>query len=59
VMADASRQVIVLTDSSKFGRKGFNQVLSLDKIHTVITDEGAPEEALIELRKQGKTVIVA
>ncbi|MDI9221480.1 DeoR/GlpR family DNA-binding transcription regulator [Pantoea sp. EA-12] len=59
VMADASRQVIVLTDSSKFGRKGFNQVLSLDKIHTVITDEDAPEEALNELRKQGKTVIVA
>ncbi|MCA1179497.1 MULTISPECIES: DeoR/GlpR family DNA-binding transcription regulator [unclassified Pantoea] len=59
VMAAASKQVVVLTDSSKFGRKGFNQVLSLDKIHTVITDEDAPAEALAELRNKGKTVIVA
>lgn len=59
VMAAASRQVVVLTDSSKFGRKGFNQVLSLDKIDTVITDEEAPAEALTGLRKKGKHVIVA
>lgn len=59
VMAAASRQVVVVTDSSKFGRKGFNQVLSLDKIDTVITDEEAPAEALAGLRKKGKNVIVA
>jgi len=59
VMAAASRQVVVITDSSKFGRKGFNQVLSLDKIDTVITDEAAPAEALAGLRKKGKHVIVA
>lgn len=59
VMAAASKQVIVITDSSKFGRKGFNQVLSLDKIDTVITDDEAPAEALASLRKKGKTVIVA
>lgn len=59
IMAAASRQVVVVTDSSKFARKGFNQVLALDKIDTVITDEEAPAEALAGLRKKGKTVIVA
>lgn len=59
VMAAASRQVVVVTDSSKFGRKGFNQVLSLDKIDMVITDEEAPAEALAGLRERGKNVIVA
>ncbi len=59
VMAAASKQVVVVTDSSKFGRKGFNQVLSLDKIDTVITDEEAPAEALAGLRRKGKHVIVA
>lgn len=59
IMAAASKQVVVITDSSKFGRKGFNQVLSLDKIDTVITDNEAPAEALAGLRKKGKTVIVA
>lgn len=59
IMAAASKQVVVITDSSKFGRKGFNQVLSLDKIDTVITDNEAPAEALAGLRKKGKNVIVA
>lgn len=59
VMAAASTQVVVVTDSSKFGRKGFNQVLSLDKIDIVITDGEAPAEALAGLRKKGKNVIVA
>ncbi|MEN4582617.1 DeoR/GlpR family DNA-binding transcription regulator [Pantoea agglomerans] len=59
VMAAASRQVVVITDSSKFARKGFNQVLALDEIDTIITDEEAPAEALAALRKKGKTVIVA
>ncbi len=59
IMAAASKQVVVVTDSSKFGRKGFNQVLSLDRIDTVITDEEAPPEALAGLRRKGKHVIVA
>lgn len=59
IMAAASKQVIVITDSSKFGRKGFNQVLSLEMIDTVITDDGAPDEALDALRKKGKKIIVA
>ena len=58
-MAAASTRVVVVTDSSKFGRKGFNQVLSLDQIDTVITDQEAPDEALAGLRKRGKHVIVA
>lgn len=59
VMAAASKRVVVITDSSKFGRKGFNQVLSLDKIDMVITDEDAPAEAVAGLRSKGKTVILA
>lgn len=40
VMAEAAERVIVVTDASKFGRRGFNQVLPLAKINGIITDEG-------------------
>lgn len=59
VMAAAAQQVVVVTDSSKFGRKGFNQVLSLDKIDSIITDDNAPAETVALLRKKGKNVILA
>lgn len=59
VMAEAAQQVIVLTDSTKFGRKGFNIVLPVEKINTIITDSSAPEETVKRLRQKGKKVIMA
>lgn len=59
VMAAAAQQVVVVTDSSKFGRKGFNLVLAMEKIDQVITDQQAPEETVAALRAKGKTVILA
>lgn len=59
VMASAAKQVIVLTDSTKFGRKGFNQVLALEKINTVITDTSAPDVMVAALRAKGKKIVLA
>ncbi|WNN50226.1 DeoR/GlpR family DNA-binding transcription regulator [Siccibacter colletis] len=59
VMAAAAQQVVVVSDSSKFGRKGFNTVLSIEKINTIVTDKKAPEEAINRLKEQGKNVILA
>ncbi|MBK4724278.1 hypothetical protein JJL49_03420 [Pantoea agglomerans] len=58
VMAGAAHKVVVVTDASKFGRKGFNQVLPLEKIDTIITDDAAPSEVLDQLIGKGKTVMV-
>lgn len=38
VMANAASKVIVVLDSSKFGRNGINVVLPLNKLNTIITD---------------------
>lgn len=40
VMAAAAHQVIAVLDASKFNRRGFNQVLPMEKINCVITDDG-------------------
>ncbi|MCQ2170041.1 MAG: DeoR/GlpR family DNA-binding transcription regulator [Bacteroidales bacterium] len=57
-MIKSSSQTIVLTDSSKFGRKGFGRVCGVEKIHTLITDSGIPTKTKSELEQLGVEVIV-
>ena len=51
--------VVVLADSSKFQKRSSMIVAGLDRISTLITDEGTKEEDLGFLRKAGITVITA
>jgi DeoR/GlpR family transcriptional regulator of sugar metabolism len=44
-MIRAARQVILLTDSSKWGSAGFIKVVPLTAVHTVITDTNLPDDA--------------
>ncbi len=58
IMASVAQHVIVVTDSSKFGKRGFNSVLPISKINTVITDSVAPESEVNGLKKLGINVIL-
>ncbi|WP_437889909.1 DeoR/GlpR family DNA-binding transcription regulator [Phytobacter sp. V91] len=58
VMAAAAHKVVAVLDASKFNRRGFNQVLPMDKIDCVITDEGISEKDKSALGKMGKEVII-
>ena len=44
VMAAAAHKVVAVLDASKFNRRGFNQVLPMEKINCVITDSGINDE---------------
>lgn len=52
-MIRAAREVILLTDSSKWGRAGFVKVTPLDQIDRIITDDGLPGEARAEIERLG------
>ncbi|WP_413532134.1 DeoR/GlpR family DNA-binding transcription regulator [Empedobacter brevis] len=39
-MIKAAQKTIVLTDSSKFGKKGFGKICNLNEIDQIITDDG-------------------
>lgn len=52
-MIDASQKIIVLTDSSKFGKRGFCKICDLNKIHHVITDVNAPAHIVNMLIERG------
>ncbi|MFY1027954.1 transcriptional regulator [Actinobacillus seminis] len=58
-MCNAAREIIVLTDSSKFERRSPNIVCPLEKITTVITDPGITDEIQQALIKKGIRLIIA
>ena len=42
-MAEVAREVIAVTDSSKFGRVCLHRIIGLNEITGLITDAGAPD----------------
>jgi DeoR family galactitol utilization operon repressor len=57
VMAAAAHRVVAVLDASKFNRRGFNQVLPMEKIHCVITDDGIGKQDKDLLLKTGTDII--
>lgn len=54
-----AKENIVLVDSSKFGRLGIINFAPLDKIHTLVTDEGIPEKYTQQLSATRIKIIIA
>lgn len=53
VMASAAHKVIAVLDATKFNRRGFNQVLPMEKIHCVMTDSEIAESDIAALAETG------
>ena len=58
-MIEISREVIVVTDSSKFKRRGFVLIAPLTKIDIVVTDKNILPEDKANLESVGIKVIIA
>jgi len=58
-MIGAGRNVILLADSSKWGRVAFAKVVPLSAIHTLVTDTGLPAEARAEIERMGIELVLA
>ncbi len=57
-MIEASQKVIVLSDSTKFGKRGFGKICGLDKVDRIITDAGISEYFVKQLENLGIEVTV-
>ena len=49
-MVCAANKVVAVLDSTKFNRRGYNQVLPIEKIHYVITDDAIGEQDKTSLK---------
>ncbi|WP_162046027.1 transcriptional repressor AgaR [Vibrio taketomensis] len=58
-MCEVSRQVIAVTDSSKFGRKSFCMIRAANQIDVLVTDSDIPHATHQALINMGVTVILA
>lgn len=52
-MMKSAQKTIVLADSTKFGRRGFAKIASLDDVDILITDGGISEKAVASLEEMG------
>ena len=51
-MINASQKIVVLTDSSKFGKRGFCKICDINKIHHIITDKNAPNHIINMIKER-------
>jgi DeoR family galactitol utilization operon repressor len=58
-MAERSEQVVLVADSSKYGKVGFVRVLPVQGVHRLITDTGLEDRAEQELAGVGVQVLRA
>ena len=54
-----AEKLIVIADSSKFEARGSMVVCQLSRVHTLVTDEGAPKHLLDHMRSLGVNVVIA
>ena len=54
-----AEKLIVVADSSKFEPRGSIVVCQLSRVHTLVTDDGAPRALLDHIRSRGVTVVIA
>ncbi|WMC10542.1 DeoR family transcriptional regulator [Oceanimonas pelagia] len=59
VMAEVAREVVVMVESDKIGRKIPNLELPWSAIHTLVTDSGIPKEYQQQLAQKGITLVIA
>tara|TARA_R110002051_G_scaffold209392_3_gene275233 strand:+ start:3297 stop:4052 length:756 start_codon:yes stop_codon:yes gene_type:complete len=57
-MLSAAQKIILLADSSKFGKKSFAKICDLDQIDEIITDKGISRPLIDKLEEKGITVTV-
>ena len=55
----SARQIVLVVDSTKFGKSSVSNFGELDQVNVVITDAGVPDEARAMLREKGVELIIA
>ncbi|MFC8175046.1 DeoR/GlpR family DNA-binding transcription regulator [Streptomyces sp. NPDC057242] len=57
LFAERASRVVVVTDSSKMGRRAFARICGLDRIDTLVTDTGIAPETAARLAEAGVKVL--
>ncbi|MEN8138578.1 MAG: DeoR/GlpR family DNA-binding transcription regulator [Bacteroidota bacterium] len=58
-MIESSKEVIVLADSSKFGKKSFGRICEIDQVDHIITDNKISKDIVEKIKSLGITITIA
>lgn len=58
-MIKSAQRVIVLADSTKFGRRGFSRICGLSEVDMIVTDRELPVTSVRQLEEAGIEVVIA
>ena len=58
-MIDSAQVLVVMADSTKFGRRGLGKVCNLDQVQYIITDDNVSSKTVEQLEEKGIKVIIA
>ncbi len=58
-MMGSSLRTVILSDSSKFGKRGFGKICNLEQVDVIITDSGIPDSLATIIRESGIELIIA
>lgn len=58
-MIQLAQKIVILADSTKFGRRGLGKICNLEQIQYIITDKGIPSNTKKDLEERGIKVIIA
>lgn len=56
---EISKEVIVLGDSSKFGKVAFAKICDIDMVDAIVTDSNISEEELLKFRNRDVEIHIA
>jgi DeoR family deoxyribose operon repressor len=59
LMIQSAKQIILVVDSTKFGKTSISHFADLDQVHTVITDSAIRESDATMLREKGIDLVIA
>lgn len=55
---DVAQYTVVVADSTKFGKRGFSRICTLDKVQHIITDDGVSPDIVRKLEESGVRVTI-
>ena len=58
LMCQVCAEIIAVTDSSKFDRRGFYIICAHDRVNTLVTDSGLPPDCAEELKSAGVELVI-
>ena len=58
-MIQIAQKLVIMADSTKFGKRGLGRICGLEQVHSIVTDDRVPTAFIKQLEEKGIQVLIA